>query len=99
VDGVRHVLPDRPLVGPVDVGDDRLGASVSAVPVGSTTPSTSSSSRSASGAASHEKAYYDKKRAEGMTARAAMRCLKRRLVDITFRLCLAPAAEGPAAAA
>ncbi len=32
------------------------------------------------------RAYYDKKRAEGKTARAAMRCLKRRLVDVLFRL-------------
>ena len=31
------------------------------------------------------RAYYDKKRAEGKTARAAMRCLKRRLVDVLFR--------------
>jgi len=31
-------------------------------------------------------AYYAKKRAEGKTARAAMRCLKRRLVDIVYRL-------------
>ncbi len=31
-------------------------------------------------------AYYEKKRAEGKTARAAMRCLKRRLVDVLFRL-------------
>lgn len=31
-------------------------------------------------------AYYAKKRAEGKTARAAMRCLKRRLVDILYRL-------------
>ena len=30
-------------------------------------------------------AYYEKKRAEGKTARAAMRCLKRRLVDVLFR--------------
>ncbi|MDP9373104.1 MAG: transposase [Chloroflexota bacterium] len=30
-------------------------------------------------------AYYDKKRAAGKTARAAMRCLKRRLVDVLFR--------------
>ncbi len=30
--------------------------------------------------------YYAKKRAEGKMARAAMRCLKRRLVDIVFRL-------------
>ena len=34
-------------------------------------------------------AYYAKKRAEGKTERAAMRCLKRRLVDVVFRL-LAP---------
>jgi transposase len=31
-------------------------------------------------------AYYEKKRAEGKTGRAAMRCLKRRLVDVLFRL-------------
>jgi len=30
-------------------------------------------------------AYYEKKRAEGKTGRAAMRCLKRRLVDVLFR--------------
>ena len=30
-------------------------------------------------------AYYAKKRAEGKTARAAMRCLKRRLVDVRYR--------------
>ena len=32
------------------------------------------------------RAYYEKKRAEGKTKRAAMRCLKRRLVDVLFRL-------------
>ncbi|MDQ6834496.1 MAG: IS110 family transposase [Chloroflexota bacterium] len=31
-------------------------------------------------------AYYAKKRAEGKTARSALRCLKRRLVDIVYRL-------------
>ncbi len=31
-------------------------------------------------------AYYAKKRVEGKTARAAMRCLKRRLVDVLYRL-------------
>ena len=31
-------------------------------------------------------AYYAKKRTEGKTARAAMRCLKRRLVDVLYRL-------------
>ncbi len=31
------------------------------------------------------RAYYEKKRAEGKTGRAAMRCLKRRLVDVLFR--------------
>jgi transposase len=31
------------------------------------------------------KAYDEKKRAEGKTARAALRCLKRRIVDILFR--------------
>lgn len=30
-------------------------------------------------------AYYAKKRAEGKTGRAAMRCLKRRLVDVLYR--------------
>jgi len=30
-------------------------------------------------------AYYAKKRAEGKTAREAMRCLKRRLVDVLYR--------------
>ncbi|MDP9382687.1 MAG: IS110 family transposase [Chloroflexota bacterium] len=30
--------------------------------------------------------YYAKKRAEGKTERAAMRCLKRRLVDVLYRL-------------
>jgi len=30
-------------------------------------------------------AYYAKKRAEGKTSRAAMRCLKRRLVDVLYR--------------
>jgi len=31
------------------------------------------------------RAYYMKKRAEGKTPRAALRCLKRRLVDVLFR--------------
>jgi transposase len=31
-------------------------------------------------------AYYAKKRAEGKTDRAALRCLKRRLVDVAYRL-------------
>jgi transposase len=31
-------------------------------------------------------AYYAKKRAEGKSARSALRCLKRRLVDVIFRL-------------
>jgi transposase len=31
------------------------------------------------------RAYYEKKRAEGKTERAAMRCLKRRLVDVLYR--------------
>jgi len=31
------------------------------------------------------RAYYEKKRAEGKTNRAAMRCLKRRLVDVLYR--------------
>jgi len=31
------------------------------------------------------RAYYAKKRAEGKTGRAAMRCLKRRLVDVLYR--------------
>jgi transposase len=30
--------------------------------------------------------YYAKKRAEGKTARSALRCLKRRLVDVVYRL-------------
>jgi hypothetical protein len=33
----------------------------------------------------HAQAYYAKKRAEGKTRRAAMRCLKRRLVDVLYR--------------
>jgi transposase len=40
-------------------------------------------------------AYYAKKRAEGKTARAAMRCLKRRLVDVLFRLLLPLPAVSP----
>ena len=32
------------------------------------------------------RAYYAKKRAEGKTARSALRCLKRRLVDVVYRL-------------
>ncbi len=40
------------------------------------------------------RAYYEKKRAEGKTARAAMRCLKRRLVDVLFRL-LQPVPQAP----
>jgi transposase len=44
-------------------------------------------------------AYYRKKRAEGKTARAAMRCLKRRLVDIVYRLLRAAATDQPAMAA
>jgi transposase len=43
-------------------------------------------------------AYYAKKRAEGKTGRAAMRCLKRRLVDVLFR-CLLRAAPEPVAVA
>jgi hypothetical protein len=31
-------------------------------------------------------AYDAKKRAEGKTARSALRCLKRRLVDVVYRL-------------
>lgn len=31
-------------------------------------------------------AYYAKKRAEGKAARSALRCLKRRLVDVVYRL-------------
>jgi transposase len=31
-------------------------------------------------------AYYAKKRAEGKTARSALRCLKRRLVDVVYRI-------------
>jgi len=34
--------------------------------------------------------YYAKKRAEGKTERAALRCLKRRLVDVVFRLLRSP---------
>ena len=40
------------------------------------------------------RAYYEKKRAEGKSARAAMRCLKRRLVDVLFRL-LQPVPQVP----
>ncbi len=40
-------------------------------------------------------AYYAKKRAEGKTARAAMRCLKRRLVDVLYRLWHPPHEESP----
>ncbi len=40
-------------------------------------------------------AYYAKKRAEGKTARAAMRCLKRRLVDVLYRLWHARPIESP----
>lgn len=32
------------------------------------------------------RAYYEKKRSEGKTARAAMRCLKRQLVNVIYRL-------------
>lgn len=44
-------------------------------------------------------AYYAKKCAEGKTPRAAMRCLKRRLVDVIYRALHddpAPAAQAPA---
>jgi transposase len=34
---------------------------------------------------SRAQAYYEKKRAEGKTGREAMRCLKRRLVDVLYR--------------
>lgn len=44
---------------------------------------------------SRAQVYYAKKRAEGKTARAAMRCLKRRLVDVVFHL-LQPASAIPA---
>ncbi len=48
-------------------------------------------------------AYDEQKRAEGKTARAAMRCLKRRLVDVLFRhlrsACQAPPAPALAIAA
>ncbi len=44
-------------------------------------------------------AYYEKKRAEGKTARAAMRCLKRRLVDVVFRLLVPTDHTTPGAAA
>ena len=43
-------------------------------------------------------AYYAKKRAEGKTERAAMRCLKRRLVDVVFRLLVPLPREQPAEA-
>jgi transposase len=42
------------------------------------------------------RAYYAKKRAEGKTGRAAMRCLKRRLVDVVYRLLVHGAAAQPA---
>jgi len=40
-------------------------------------------------------ADYAKKRAEGKTARAAMRCRKRRLVDVLYRLWYARSVESP----
>ncbi len=40
-------------------------------------------------------AYYAKKRAEGKTARSALRCLKRRLVDVVYRLLPASALSIP----
>ncbi len=43
-------------------------------------------------------AYYAKKRSEGKTERAALRCLKRRLVDVVFRL-LVPTDTATTAAA
>jgi transposase len=44
-------------------------------------------------------AYYAKKRAEGKTRRAAMRCLKRRLVDVLYRCFTQAPLEQPAAVA
>jgi transposase len=44
-------------------------------------------------------AYYAKKRAEGKTRRAAMRCLKRRLVDVLYRCLTRVPAELPLAVA
>ncbi len=40
-------------------------------------------------------AIYEKKRAEGKTGRAAMRCLKRRLVDVLYRLWYARPVASP----
>jgi transposase len=44
-------------------------------------------------------AYYAKKRAEGKTRRAAMRCLKRRLVDVLYRCFTRDTVEPPVAIA
>jgi len=44
-------------------------------------------------------AYYAKKRAEGKTRRAAMRCLKRRLVDVLYRCFTRGTAAPPTVAA
>ena len=44
-------------------------------------------------------AYYAKKRAEGKTRRAAMRCLKRRLVDVRYRCFTRGTRAQPTAAA
>jgi transposase len=44
-------------------------------------------------------AYYAKKRAEGKTRRGAMRCLKRRLVDVLFRCFTQSAVEQSVAVA
>ena len=44
-------------------------------------------------------AYYAKKRAEGKTRRAAMRCLKRRLVDVLYRSFTQDTVEQPLAVA
>jgi len=44
-------------------------------------------------------AYYAKKRAEGKTGRAAMRCLKRRLVDVLYRCFKQDTVEHPVAVA
>jgi len=44
-------------------------------------------------------ADYAKKRAEGQTRRAAMRCLKRRLVDVLYRCFTRDAVESPVAVA
>jgi transposase len=45
------------------------------------------------------RAYYEKKRAEGKTNRAALRCLKRRLVDVLYRTLHGSAAHAALAGA